>query len=128
MFFRKPVLIVVALVTGWLIDADHALDLLFARIGARGGPPLLESAATGAYFKQGAKVIVFLHSWELIAVWVSVWVWAGRADVAVVGGLSWAAHLLIDHASYKLHPLAYSLVYRAAHRFSFSAVCGDDPR
>ena len=123
--FKDPILIVFALLTGWLIDADHLLDLLVARIRSPGGLSAFESVATGAYFRRGAKIIVFLHSWELIAAWVLAWSCAGRGDIAAVGGVSWATHLAIDHASYRLHPWAYSLVYRAEHRFDFSAACLD---
>ncbi len=88
---------------------------------------MLAAVATGSYFKEGKRTIVFLHSWEWVAVWTVLWAFAGRADVAVVGGASWALHLAIDHASYNLRPSAYFLIRRAMRGFAIEAVCRDEP-
>jgi hypothetical protein len=116
-------LLVVGLLTGWLIDADHSFDFMVGCFLRREDGPFLNQVATGSYFKRTGKVYVLLHSWELIGVWMVAWALAGRRDFAIVGGFAWALHLGIDHLTYRLHPLAYFLTYRVMHRFELSQVC-----
>jgi hypothetical protein len=58
-------LVGVALLTWWLIDADHMVDFssfLWCRKIANLD---FTTVTSGSYFKSNGKVIVPLHSWEL---------------------------------------------------------------
>ncbi len=63
------------------------------------------------------RIIVFLHSWELIVLTAAaVWL-TGRHPVGI-GFLSGAVvHLTLDQIFNKHHPLAYFFTYRLYHRF-----------
>ena len=116
-------LVAIALLTGWLIDADHLLDLLLDRHRAGNRDSLSEIVMTGSYFKRNDKIIVMLHSWELIVLWISGWWFWGRPDIGITGGVSWIVHLLIDQNSYSLSPWAYFLSYRLTHGFDLRSIC-----
>ena len=113
------------MITGWLIDIDHLLDFTIALKSDKLTESWQASIKKGSYFKNNDKVIVLLHSWELIGLWILIWMIVDNWEIGVVGGLAWIIHLLIDHFSYKLNVYTYFFSYRIYHNFAMSAVCKD---
>ena len=116
-------LIGVALLTGWLIDADHLVDVAYFLMRRRPGSFDRSMVTTGAYFKLNGKVIVPLHSWELVFLWTVIWAGLGYSAIAVTGAAAWTAHLLHDQLSYHVTPLGYLFSYRAKRYFAYDGFC-----
>ena len=100
--------------TGVLLDIDHALDYVL-NFGWRLRPSHFFSS-----FKYEAfdNIVVFLHSWEFIVVYLALlWFmnWEPVAIGAVVGIL---LHISLDHIFNAHSRLAYFLSYRLWHNFS----------
>lgn len=116
------VLVPIALATGWMIDADHLFDwsLYARRVGVSSA---LRELSTGAYFRANGRVFVVLHSWEWVAIWLVAGVAAGRPDIAIVGSLSWAAHIAKDQWTYRVVPPGYFLIYRMVRGFAHEGFC-----
>jgi len=112
-------LIICALFTGWLIDIDHLIDY-FLCFGIKFP---LKDFFSAKYFIQNRKIIVFLHSWEFVFLWILFCLFLNKKDWALVGAFSWGFHLLMDHKVYDLHPFAYFLSYRIIHKFNITAIC-----
>ncbi|MDL1969871.1 MAG: hypothetical protein LWW94_02640 [Candidatus Desulfofervidaceae bacterium] len=74
---------------------------------------------------KNRKIIVLLHSWELVFLWILFWMLMRKTDVALIGALSWVVHLIIDQLSYNLHPASYFLLYRISRKFNITAICRD---
>jgi len=119
--FKRSELVLVALLTGWMIDIDHLFDYILAC----GFSFSWKEFFSGTSFKKNKKIIVFLHSWELILVWLIGWGEFGRLDIAVIGALSWAGHLILDQFSYNLHCLSYFFIYRLFNNFKIEKICLD---
>jgi len=122
-WFQDWRLIGVALLTGWLIDADHLVDFAYFLRHRKPGAFDRSMLTTGAYFRLNGKVIVPLHSWELALLWALAWGWAGEIGIAATGSAAWMAHLLHDQISYRVTPLGYFFSYRAKHRFAHAGFC-----
>lgn len=116
--------VAISLVSGIFLDADHLVDYVLDYI-AFVGPVFDFSKFTsmwGDYMKAAGKIYVPLHSLDL------VWLWwfLGRYLNSIIKtrGLEWALilpitlHILVDHASYMPHPLAYFFLFRLSHGFS----------
>lgn len=116
-------LIIVAILTGWLIDADHLLDFLVAKWRGKLQESWQTSITSGCYFKDNKKIIVILHSWELAILWIFIWSYFGRWEIGVVGTLAWIIHLIIDHFSYALNYYTYFLSFRIYKKFDINAIC-----
>ena len=103
--------------TGVLIDADHLVD--YFRV--RGLHFDWQDFMGSSYFADAGKIIVPLHSVELLGV---LWLLSSRLDRAATLGVatSFCLHLLLDRLANPLHPLAYSLIFRWLHRFEHSAI------
>ena len=113
----------VALLTGWLIDIDHLVDFAYFLLHRKPSKADHSMFTTGAYFRLNGKVIVPLHSWELVLLWALAWSWAGDFGTAVAGSVAWVAHLLLDQFSYRVTPLGYLFSYRAKRRFAHTGFC-----
>lgn len=123
-WFQEWWLIGVALLTGWLIDADHLVDFTYFLMRRRSGSFDLSMVTTGAYFKLSGKVIVPLHSWELVFLWTVIWAGLGYSAIAITGAVAWTVHLLHDQFSYRVTPLGYLFSYRAKRHFAHAGFCG----
>lgn len=98
---KSPEIAAASFFSGWLVDADHVVDLIRERKTA---------------YNTVKKMTVVLHSWELVVV------------LAVIGIilksilLDWCAlalllHIAADQTVYRPQPLWYSLVWRAGKKF-----------
>lgn len=123
-WYQEWWLIGVALLTGWLIDADHLVDFGYFLMNSSVSTFDRSVLVSGAYFKQNGKVIVPLHSWELVFLWLMVWSSLGYPGIAITGAAAWAAHLLHDQLSYRVTPLGYFFAYRAKRHFAYAGFCG----
>ena len=122
-WYQEWWLIGVALLTGWLIDADHLVDLGYYLRRCKPGAFQRSMLTSGGYFKLNNKVIVPLHSWELVALWFCVWFSTGHTDVAITGALAWGLHLLHDQRSYRVTPLGYFFSFRLLRNFGYTGFC-----
>ena len=112
----------VALLTGWLIDADHLFD--FAYYALRSRPNVdYRLVNNGGYFKINNKVFVPLHSWELTILILFGGIAMGEAALAVIGAVAHGAHLLQDQFHYRVRFLGYSLISRSFSRFTLTGFC-----
>ena len=98
---KSPEIAAASFFSGWLVDADHVVDLIRER---------------KTVYNTVKKMTVVLHSWELVVV------------LAVIGIilksilLDWCAlalllHIVADQIVYRPQPLWYSLVWRAVKKF-----------
>ena len=125
-FYKKDIfLFFLPILTGSFIDSDHLLDYLLAWRNNFWKGISLKSCATGEYFVKNRKIIVLLHSWELVFLWILFWMLMRKTDVALIGAFSWVVHLIIDQLSYNLHPASYFLLYRISKKFNITAICRD---
>ena len=123
LYFEERGLIIIALLTGWLIDIDHILDYFKAWKTNAFSKEALEGISSGKYFLVNSKAYIVLHAWEWIIIWFLAWSIIGRLDVGLTGATAWAIHLFIDHLSYKLHWYAYFITYRLLKGFDLRVVC-----
>lgn len=121
--FSNWSLIFVALLTGWLVDIDHIIDLAFYLNKYGISKVNAEFLIRGEYFKLNNRVFVFLHSWELLILWLAIFLTLHKYSLAITGSIAWAFHILKDQMAYKVTPMGYSLIYRARKGFSRNGFC-----
>ena len=91
------------LVSGFLVDLDHAVDFGLARSAWR-----------------DRLLVLPLHGWEYLPLWLLLDRVAGTRGALAVG---YALHLAIDQWANRLrHPWGYSVAVRARHRFDVRTV------
>jgi hypothetical protein len=106
-------LIFLLLGVSFLIDVDHLFDCFMVY----GFDFSLIDFLSGKYWSNTDQLFVPLHSWELMGlIWLFCW-WKKRVDIGLTVSLAMAGHMLVDQFTYTMHPLAYSLIYRAFHDF-----------
>ena len=122
--FDDPRFVIIAIVSGWLVDVDHLFDFLFFCLKSK-SQPTLELFSSGRYFKRSNKAYLFFHSYELavLTLFCGVFVVPGSKYHWMCGGLCLLVHLLQDILTNKTTIIGYSLVYRAHTRFSFTTLC-----
>ena len=125
LYYKNSSLILIALITGWLIDTDHILDYIRAWKANVFSREALESIYSGKYFLITKKAYIIFHAWELVVIWFLIWHMFDRFDVALTGTIAWTVHLSIDHLSYRLHWHAYFLTIRLLKKFDFMVVSKD---
>lgn len=96
----SPLAVPVAFAAGVLIDTDHALD--FYNWYVRG---------------DGRYLLLPFHAWEFsfVGLVLLLAVWHHPLFLAAV--LAYLGHLIGDQVANSMHPMAYSALYRLAHRF-----------
>lgn len=116
-----PICFLAALLGGWLIDFDHLVDFLYyaCRTGSKPGLRLLMS---GSYFKLNGKVLVPLHSWEIVLV-IGYVSFTEQSYAWACAGLAMGLHLLQDQFSYKVRPGGYVFILRAIRYFDINNFC-----
>ncbi|MDD5750629.1 MAG: hypothetical protein PHU56_03205 [Candidatus Pacebacteria bacterium] len=107
-----------AFLAGVFIDLDHLIDFWALK------PDNLFSVKdfldSEKHDRQAKWVFVFLHSWELIAaLWLLAFIghWPTLVTALAAG---FTLHMIMDIAnlrSPKMHPLTYSLIFRAVKKF-----------
>ena len=121
--FSNWQLVGVALLTGWLIDVDHLVDFSYYLWRRKIATLNFTTITSGGYFKANGKVIVPLHSWELVLLWAVYWASLSEIGIATTGALAWIAHLVHDQLSYRVTLLGYSFLNRANIKFSQEKFC-----
>ena len=112
-----------ALVTGWMVDADHLVDFLYY-VARTKGDANYAWAGTGKYFKHNGKVFVPMHAWELTIVLLScAVVFQNASTIFVCAALAHGVHLIQDQRSYKVRPLGYWLTSRFYQDFKLDGFC-----
>ena len=113
--------------TGVIIDCDHLCDYTYYLINKKKGlrsfnvKEFLESD----YMAKTKKVIVPLHSYELL---LPIWflgIFFNLIPLAFWITFSFLAHVIADQIAYRTHPLAYFLIFRVVVRFKNDSVCRD---
>jgi hypothetical protein len=95
---RSPRAAVAPIASGFLIDLDHLVDFALAKTRW-----------------QGKLLLLPLHGWEYLAIWAVLDRGLGTRGALAAG---YALHLAIDQRTNALrHPLGYSVLMRAKHRF-----------
>ncbi len=122
--FRNRLVFIMALIAGMVIDVDHLFDYFLDYLRLYGPVLNLDKLIPlfGNYMRAAGKIYVPFHSLDLLWVWWFV----GRYlnSLLRVKGMEWALifplglHILVDHATYLPHPLAYFFFYRLTHNFS----------
>ena len=97
----NPVLILVALVTGWLIDVDHLIDYGFYLF--HGAENSLHDFVSGAYFAKSDKIFVLAHAWEWVGVWLLAWGVLGHWEIGLTGAVSLTGHLIQDQLTNRVY-------------------------
>lgn len=116
-----------ALVTGWMIDADHLVDFLYY-VARTKGDANYAWAGTGKYFKHNGKVFVPMHAWELTIVLLScAVVFQNVSTIFVCAALAHGVHLMQDQLAYRVRPFGYSFISRATSRFVLNGFCQSNP-
>jgi hypothetical protein len=95
---REPAAYVAALITGVLPDVDHIIDYSYYR------------------WRGDHRLILPLHGYEF-ALLGTLAVLLGGGSISRLAVLSYFVHLLSDQLENRTHILAYSLLFRAWHRF-----------
>jgi hypothetical protein len=104
---------VASLAAGVLVDVDHLFDYLREY---RFRPDM------GFFFRSFHKtlyrrIVLFLHSWELLILLAAAAVWS-RGDGVIVGTIiGMGHHLVADQFTNKVHRWGYFLSYRLGKKF-----------
>lgn len=114
-FFNNWWAIPIALISGFLIDADHLIDYcLYNR-----GKFSLAEFKSGEYFDKSGKVYVFFHGFEFTAILIACGVIFPKLGWLFYSlGFSNLLHLVFDTIANKPIWQTYFLTYRAAKKFN----------
>ena len=108
----SPLAIPVALATGVFVDLDHVTDFFDSR--DQGRP---------------RHMLRLFHAWEYLLVTLVVVLAFSQHPMLLTALLAYLSHLLLDQFANRVHPMAYFIVYRAAHGFRRSHLspnkCGE---
>ena len=114
--FRSPLATLLFLAGGILVDLDHLLDF-FVIFRQRGG---LRDFLVWFEKDYWERTTIFLHSWEIL-VPLLLLALTLRRPLFLAFTLGWGMHVLLDQYWNRqdgvLHPLFYSLFFRAVHGF-----------
>ncbi len=116
---------VVALSINIFLDVDHLIDYWLANgFNLDYRRFIRETFDEGQYFVKAQKIIVPLHSWELlILVLFAAWA-TDTPQLGIAFAFGFLPHLVWDQITYAKEPLMYSLIFRAVHKFDLKKVCG----
>ena len=90
----------VALVTEFFVDLDHVTDLF-------------DSQDHGRH----RHMLRLFHAWKYLLVTLVVVLAFSQHPMLLTALLAYLSHLLLDQLANRVHPMAYFIVYRAAHGF-----------
>lgn len=96
----SPLALPIAVTTGVLVDLDHVIDFFDSK-------------------DQGrlCHMLRPFHAWEYLFLALVVLLLSSQHSLFLVAFLGYLSHLLLDQFANRVHPLAYFIVYRAAHGF-----------
>lgn len=114
------------------LDADHLFDYWLANGFDLDYKKFIKETVggeePGIYFRKSQKVVIFLHSWELLPlVLIAAWVF-NLPQLATAFVFGFLPHLLWDQLTYAKHPLMYSFIFRARHKFDLEKFCGKEAK
>lgn len=119
-------LAIFSLLAGVFLDVDHLIDYWLANGFDLNYKKFIHETVgnePGVYFRKSQKIVVLLHSWELLPlILVAAWV-INLPQLAVAFAFGLLPHLLWDQKTYAKRPLMYSLVFRALHKFDLKEIC-----
>ena len=109
------------------LDADHLVDYWVANGFDLNYKKFVDETVggdePGVYFRKSQKVIVPLHSWELVLlILIAAWV-LDLHQLIIAAAFGFLPHLLWDQITYAKEPLMYFFVFRALHKFSLKKFC-----
>jgi membrane-bound metal-dependent hydrolase YbcI (DUF457 family) len=89
-----------AVAAGALVDLDHIMDFFDSK-------------------DEGRNCHMFrpFHAWEYLPVMLALLAWAWPNELFLAVTLGYLSHLVIDQLTNRVHPLAYSIVFRASRGF-----------
>jgi hypothetical protein len=97
-----PYTLPVAIAAGVLVDADHLIDTLDKRDG-----------------DTNLKIHMWrpFHAWEYVAVGLALFLTLWNHPLFLAFLLGYTSHLVLDNITNVVHPLAYSIIFRASRGF-----------
>jgi len=124
-WFKSLPLAIFSFLVHIFLDADHLVDYWLANgFNLDYKRFVKETFDGGRYFVKSQKIIVPLHSWELL-LFILVAVWAlNIPQFGIAFALGFLPHLLWDQKTYAKRPLMYFFVFRAFKRFGLEEICG----
>lgn len=119
--FQDTTCILVALLTGWFIDADHLFD--FAYYACRHYPHIdFSLIGGGGYFKKNKKAFVLMHAWEITIIMLVTGMVLKQPPL-LVAAMAHGTHLYQDQRRYRVRPLGYLLTSRIKSGFRLVNFC-----
>jgi len=113
---------VASFLAGWLIDVDHVVDY----VCAHGWRPQWSKVKEAAHEKYSGKLVLPLHSFELLALFFLFFRGPRRQPYRVGITLSILTHLLLDQRCNPCRkPLTYFLTHRIRNRFDARQILKD---
>jgi len=113
-FFRSFTAALACFLTGVFIDIDHLIDYVWNYGWKFKARHFFKSFD----YEVFENIVVFLHSWEFIAVYLALLWLINWQPVALGAFVGIASHLLLDHFFNDHSRFAYFLSYRLWHGFS----------
>jgi hypothetical protein len=115
---NSPAAAVACFISGTAIDLDHVLDYYLYS-----GRLSLNPSEISGFYQDFGKVIVVLHSYELLVVG-AVAAYMLEANLLFVGAATgFMGHMLMDTLAYEMKPQSYFLVYRVINGFELRKLC-----
>lgn len=115
---NSPAAAVACFIAGTAIDIDHVLDYYLYS-----GHLSLDISKISGFYQDFGKVIVVLHSYELLVVGAVVAYMLG-ANLLFIGAVTgFMGHMLMDTLAYEMKPQSYFLSYRVIKGFKLEKLC-----
>jgi hypothetical protein len=111
---------ILAFLPGVVIDIDHLFDCFKS-----GNKLNLRELLSSSYFRESGKMYIILHSYEFLFLLFTIAFAFGGLQLGIWVSLSFILHLISDQLSYRTHPLAYFITFRATKNFSLQILCSE---
>lgn len=111
----------VAIVFGWLLDADHAFDYL---MWVRKNKIKLSVSdfLSGLCFRDGSKIYILLHSVEITVACILLFL-STNCTYFLCASAAHSTHLVQDFVTHKPRSQGYFLIARASNNFCKNWFC-----
>jgi len=113
--YKKIYLVILPFLLVLLLDIDHLVDYIYFQ-----GLNFSINPLSGKYFSLSQKVIVPLHSWEILLIFLFIFI-IFKKPIFLIILLTYLSHLLVDQFTYQTNPLSYFLIYRLSNNFSLNS-------
>jgi len=125
---KSPLWATLALLINVFLDVDHLFDYWLANGFDLDYKKFVNETVggdePGVYFRKSQKVVIFLHSWELLFLVLAATRVFNLPQLTIVAIFGFLPHLIWDQITYAKEPLMYFLVFRILHRFDLKKLCG----